>query len=200
MSKLIPPELIIMKARFLLFIMLLFSIAMPAQLSNSSWLHHLGNVDFYLDFQENTVALGIVGDIRPLNFSTFKLDSDTLKFIDLSGGQLCEPSKTEAGIYKLQQNEAKDSIYLNLIHDECLARGETLNGLGWSLDLSESDKDLIYVVIQILNDEIVVSGNRNPEALYITDMTGSPIQSVKDQNYIGLADLNKGDKILTAFE
>ena len=176
-----------------------FSMTMFAQLEYSTWIHHIDKADLYIKFEENTMQLGFVGDDRAINFSTYNLVSDTLKLIDLSSGRLCEPSKKEAAIYFVRHNAAKDSLFLDVIDDECLARGESLDGLGWSLQKPQKG-DLNYVIIRIYDDEIVVNGKHRPEALYITDLNGKPLHSVNRMNHIGIAGLDEGDYILQVWD
>ena len=176
-----------------------FSMTMYAQLEYSTWIHHINKADLYIKFEENTMQLGFVGDDRAINFSTYSLKSDTLTLIDLSSGRLCYASKKEAATYFVRQNDAGDSLYLDVISDECLARGESLSGLGWTIQKPQAG-DLSYVVIRIYDDEIVVNGKHSPEALYITDLNGKPLHSVTRMNHIGIAGLDQGDYILQVWD
>lgn len=185
-----------MKTLILLFISLHFSVNIFAQFEHSKWIHHTEKADLFIDFGNNTFQLGVSGDYRPLNFSTYKIAGDTIKLMDLSGGTLCPESKREAGVYTININEGQDSIYFSLISDDCLARGEVLNGLGLALNRPALNSKIDYVFIQIDDKEIFVKSMYTPNRLKIIDESGYKISSVEESNYIPIEDLASGNYTL----
>jgi hypothetical protein len=185
-----------MKTLSILCLLLFYSSLSSAQLQQSRWIHHTEKGDLYIEFDNNTFHFGIVNDYRPLNLSTYRVEGDTLKLIDLSGGALCEASKTETGVYLINTNEAMDSLSFSLLHDECLGRGELLNELLLVLDKPAAFSAIDYVVIQMDDEEIFVKSKYKPYQLTITDSKGINIQSVESSNYIPIKDLKSGEYTL----
>jgi hypothetical protein len=175
---------------------MLFSLGLFSQFEESKWVHSEERAELYMQFSTNTVQIGITGDVRPLNFSTFKIIADTIKLIDLSGGTLCDASKTEAGIYTFVKNESGDSLELSLVSDECLARGEVLDQMAFKFIPPVTDASIDYVFFQMDDNEITVKGRYKPYLLKIKDDKGSDVQIAKSTSHITIADLASGDYVL----
>ena len=93
-------------------------------------------------------------------------------------------------------NEEQDSVYFSLISDDCLARGEVLNGLGLAMNRPALNSKIDYVFIQIDDKEIFVKSNYTPYQLKIIDESGYKISSVEESNYIAIEDLASGNYTL----
>jgi hypothetical protein len=181
-----------MKSGILSTICLLFSLGLFSQFEESTWLHRTEKAELYMQFTRSTVQIGITGDVRPLNFSTYKIVADTIKLIDLSGGTLCDASKTEAGIYTFIYNQTGDSLILDLVSDECLARGEVLDQMAFNLAPPVTNESIDYVYFQIDDKEIVVKGRYKPYLLKIKDDQGREVMVAQGSNHISIDDLASG--------
>ena len=187
-----------MKTASFTSVFLLFVMSLSAQLENTIWVHELEGTERYVEFHEDSILLGIDGNAEALIALPYKIKSDSLFIYNTAASSYCNDE--EAAIYALSFTDVNENMHIKSVVDPCYERNAFLSALSWEPLITEPEGDLNYVVIRIYMDRIEVEGERNPQALYITDNKGNHILSAHRQNHVDLNDLSSGDYILQVWD
>lgn len=186
-----------MKTWLTIFVFSFLANNLIAQLENSIWLHSFNNQEYFIEFLNDSIKLGLSEDKEAAVFFSYKISEDTLEIYS-SEGTLCNIKHSAK--YLFGYSWKKDFMFLKKLEDKCFERSAFISAGNWELKLDDDSEAMNFVVISIFMDKIVVNSNGNPNALYITDLNGAPVISALGSNQINIAELSSGDYILQVWD
>lgn len=188
-----------MKSFSILALFLLFlTIGSNAQLENTTWLHEVNGEEYFIEFQDDLLILGMIDNSDPLLVLSYEIKADSLFLYSKDSSSYCAINTDVT--YLLNFTDYNANMHISSLEDPCFERNAFLTGASWEPYITEPEGDLNYVVIRIYMDRIEVNGERNPQALYITDLDGNQVLSAHRQDHVDLDILSSGEYTLQVWD